>query len=130
MDTRININFKVTPEQREKIESRAFENGFDDISAYIKVVALKTHKFSLSDAGSSTQEPSIQLGFDATQGQIEKIEESMQACKCEDMNLYLLYVALHSAVSSVVEVRSTGNLDSMLERIANSRKPKELKRLF
>ena len=130
MDTSIDINFKVTPAQKEKIDSRAFENGFDDISAYLKVVALKTQKFVLTDAGLSTDEASIELGFKATQGQIEKIEELMANSNCEDISIYLLYVSLHAAVSSVVEVRSTGNLDAMLKRIADSRKPKDLKRLF
>lgn len=122
MNTDIDINFKVTPKQKETIDSRAFENGFDDISAYLKVVALKTQKFSLTTEGTSTDKASIQLGFKATQGQIEKIEENMQQSKCEDLTTYLQYVAIHGVVSAVVEVRSTGALDSMLERIAASRK--------
>jgi len=121
MDTSIDINFKVTPAQKEKIDSRAFENGFDDLSAYLKVAALKTQQFALSDAGLCKDEPSIKLGFKATQGQIEKIEENMQKSKCEDINTYLCYVSLHATVSAVVEVRSAGNLDSMLERIAKKR---------
>ncbi len=122
MDTSIDINFNVTPKQKQTIESRAFENGFDDISAYLKVVALKTQSFTHTSAGSSTDQASIKLGFKATQGQIEKIENNMQQSNCEDLNTYLLYVGMHGVVSAVVEVRSTGALDSMLERIAASRK--------
>jgi hypothetical protein len=32
MGTAININFKVTPSEKETIELRVSENGFDDIS--------------------------------------------------------------------------------------------------
>ena len=121
MDTSIDINFKVTALQRQTIESRAFENGFDDISAYIKVAALRTQEFKYTTAGEAIGSPSIQLGFKATQGQIEKIEENMQKSNCEDLTAYLQYVALHAIVNAVIEVRSTGGLDNMLKRIADSR---------
>lgn len=130
MDTSISISFKVTPAQKTKIDSRAFENGFDDISAYLKVAALKTQEFKLTAAGITTEEGSIELGFKATQAQIEKIEENMKICHCEDLTAYLQYVALHAVITAVIEVRSTGGLDDMLKRIADSRKPKNLKRLF
>ena len=55
MDTAIDINFNVTPSQKETIDLRASENGFDDISAYLKVVALKTQAFTLTPAGVSTE---------------------------------------------------------------------------
>ena len=122
MDTSIIINFKVTPTQKETIESRMFENGFDEISAYVKVVALKTQEFKFTTAGASNEEASVKLGFSATQAQVEKLEENMQGSNCEDMSTYLQYVALHAVVYAIIEVRSTGNLDAMLERIANSRK--------
>lgn len=122
MDTSIAINFQVTPTQKETIASRMFENGFDDISSYIKVVALKTQEFKLTTAHSSNEEASIQLGFSVTQGQLEKLEENMQGSNCEEISTYLQHVALHAVVYAVIEVRSTGNLDAMLERIANSRK--------
>jgi len=122
MDTSINVNFKVTPTQKAAIESRMFENGFDEISAYVKVAALRTQEFKLSTAGVSNDEASIELGFTLTQGQLEKLEENMQSSHCEEMSTYLRYVALHAVVHAVIEVRSTGNLDAMLERIANSRK--------
>jgi hypothetical protein len=130
MDTSIDINFKVTPAQKAKIDSRAFENGFDDISAYLKVAALRTQEFKLTTAEVSTDNATIELGFKATQAQIEKIEENMQNSKCEDLTTYLLYVALHALVTAVIEIRSTGGLDEMLKRISDSRKPKNLKRLF
>lgn len=130
MDTTISITFKVTPAQKEKIDSRAFENGFDDISAYLKVAALRTQEFRLSDAGMTTEEGTIELGFKATQAQVETIEENMKNSHCEDLTAYLQYVAFHAVVTAVIEVRSTGGLDDMLKRITDSRKPKNLKRLF
>ena len=122
MDTTIDINFNVTQEQRETIELRASENGFDDISAYVKVVALKTQAFTLTPAGSSTGEASVELGFKVTEAQKIKIEENMKESGCEDLTSYLKYVALHAVVTAVVEVRSTGNFDSMLERIAKAKR--------
>jgi len=122
MDTSISINFKVSPAQKQSIDSRAFENGFDDISAYIKVAALKTQEFKLTTTGTATGEASIELGFKATQAQIEKIEENMKNSNCEDLTTYLQYVALHAVMTAVIEVRSTGALDDMLKRIADSRK--------
>ncbi|WP_373030081.1 hypothetical protein, partial [Sulfurovum sp.] len=114
MDTTLDINFNVTPSQKETIHLRALENGFDDISAYVKVVALKTQAFTLTPAGSSTEEASVELGFKVTDIQKTKIEENMKENGCEDLTSYLKYVALHAVVTAVVEVRSTGNLDAML----------------
>lgn len=121
MDTTIDIHFNVTQEQKETIELRALENGFDDISAYLKVVALKTQAFTLTPAGSSTGEASVELGFKVTEAQKTKIEENMKESGCEDLTSYLKYVALHAVVTAVVEVRSTGNLDAMLARIAKAK---------
>lgn len=120
MDT-TNINFKVTPSQKETIDLRASENGFDDISVYLKVVALKTQSFSMKPVDTSTENLSIELGFQVTEEEKKQIEENMQESKCEDLTSYLQFIALHAVVSAVVEVRSTGSLDSMLERIAKSR---------
>lgn len=122
MDTAININFKVTPSQKETIGLRALENGFDEISAYVKVVALKTQAFTLTPVGSSTGEASAELGFKVTESQKTKIEEKMKESGCEDLTTYLQYVALHAVVIAAVEVRSTGNFDSMLERIAKTKR--------
>lgn len=122
MSTDITINFKVTPTQEETIKARALENGFDDISAYIKVVALKTQEFNRTSAGEATEEASIELGFKVDQLQNDKIIERMKESNCQDFSTYLQYVALHSVIYAVVEVRSTGNLDAMLERIANARR--------
>ncbi len=126
MDTTIDISFKVTPSQKETIDLRASENGFDEASAYIKVVALKTQSFHLTSAGSSTEEGSVELGFKVTESQKAKIEENMKEVDCEDLTDYLRYVALHAVVTAVIEVRSTGGLDDMLKRIADSRKLKNL----
>lgn len=121
MDTIMNINFKVTPSEKETIDLRVIENGFDDVSAYLKVVALKTQKFTLSSAASSAQDGTIELGFNVTQDQKMKIEENMQESDCSDMTTYLRYVALHAVVTAVIEIRSTGSLDAMLARIAKAK---------
>lgn len=122
----IEINFKVTPSQRETIAARVQENGFDEISAYLKVVALKTQTFLFVSAHSdSKEELSMELSFRVNEMQNRKIQENLKASPCETLDAYLLYVALHGVVSSIVEVRSTGDLDAMLERIAKSRNLKE-----
>ena len=121
MDTAIYINFNVTASQKETIGLRASENGFDDISAYLKVVALKTQAFTLTPAGASTGEASVKLGFKVTESQKNQIEEKMKESGCEDLTSYLQYVALHAVVTAVVEVRSTGSFDAMLERIAKAK---------
>jgi len=121
MDTTINVSFKMTPSQKETIESRMLENGFDDLSAYLKVVALKTQTFSFTSVGSETQEASVELGFKVTESQKAKIEEKMKENGCENLTNYLQYVALHGVVTAVVEVRSTGDFESMLARIAKAK---------
>jgi len=121
MDKQISISFKVTPSQKETIDSRMIENGFDDISTYIKVVALNTQRFTLTSAGLSDEEGSIELKFSVTPSQKAKIEANMKLNACEDLDIYLKYVALHAVVSAVIEVRSTGGLEAMLERIAKSK---------
>lgn len=122
MSSTINITFMVTPTQRNTIELRAKENGFDDIIAYIKVVALKTQPFTLTAAGFSSEEKSVKLGFEVTSSQQDKIEEKMKESECDDMESYLKYVSLHSVVTAVVEVRSTGDFEAMLQRISDSKK--------
>ncbi|MEA1919714.1 MAG: hypothetical protein U9N52_07735 [Campylobacterota bacterium] len=122
MNATININFKVTPSEKETIDLRVIENGFDDVSAYLKVVALKTQPFSLTPAGASAEEESMELGFKVTESQKMAIDEKVEENGCKDLVSYLKYVALHGVVTAVVEVRSTGNLDAMLERITNSRR--------
>ena len=114
----MDISFKVTPSQKETIESRMSENGFDEISAYIKVVALKMQRLNLAPASPSTEEESIELGFQVTESQKTIIEEKVKESGCGDLRAYLQYVSLHGVVSAVAEVRSSGNLNDMLERIA------------
>ena len=36
----ININFRATKAQKEQMEAKAVQNGFESLSAYIKFVAL------------------------------------------------------------------------------------------
>ncbi|MDA7816858.1 hypothetical protein N9A28_01560 [Sulfurimonas sp.] len=121
MDNTININFKVTPSQKETIDSRANENGFSDTASYLKVVALKMDRFILTDAGSATEEKSIELSFTVTPEQKTRIEENMKVSDCQDMSRYLEYVGMYGAISAVVEVRSSGNLEAMLARIAKAK---------
>lgn len=121
MDTAININFKVTPSQKETIDLRVSENGFDDISAYLKVIALKVQAFNFTTAGESQDEATVELGFTVTKMQEERIQENLKENNCEDLSKYLRYVALHGVVTAVVEIRSTGNLEAMLNRIAKTR---------
>ena len=123
MNDTITIDFTATPTQKETIELRAKENAFDDVTAYLKVVALKAQPFNISSAGLSQEgEASIALSIDVTQAQKESLEEKMKESGAKDLQSYLLYVALHGVITSVIEIRSTGNLDSMLERIAASRR--------
>ena len=121
-DEKIDIKFKVTPAQKETIDLRVQENGFDDISAYLKVVALKAQSFTISLAGLSEEAATIEIGFHVNKLQKEILEEKMQESGAKELAEYLLYVALHGVVTSVIEIRSTGNLDSMLERIMASKR--------
>ena len=116
------IKFKVTPTQKETIDKRVLENGFDDIASYIKVVALKTDSFNYTPAGSSSEEASIEIELHISDLQRSVIEEKMRASGSKDLETYLQYVALHAVISSVIEIRSTGSLDDMLQRIADSKK--------
>jgi len=119
----VDINFKVTPSQKETIDLRVVENGFDDVSAYVKVVALKTQAFVLTSVDEESDEAaSIEINFKVTEAQKTKIEENLKESGCNTLDSYLTYVALHGVVTSVVEVRSTGNFDAMLKRITDSRK--------
>ncbi len=122
MENTTRTNFTVTPSQKETIDLRVSENGFDDISAYIKVVALKTDSFNITPAGSLNEESTIEIGFNVTQSQRSVIEEKAKASGSKDIAEYLQYVALHAVISSTIEIRSTGSLDDMLKRIADSKK--------
>jgi uncharacterized protein (DUF1778 family) len=121
MEKTTRINFTVTPSQKETIDLRVSENGFDDVSAYIKVVALKTDSFNVTPAGSLNEEPTVEIGFEVTPSQKSVIEEKAKASGSKDVAEYLQYVALHAVISSTIEIRSTGSLDDMLKRIADSK---------
>ena len=112
----MSIKFKVTPSQKETIDKRVLENGFDDIAAYIKVVALKTETFTYTPAGTSNEEASIEIEIHLSSSQRSVIEEKMRASGAQDLGNYLQYVALHAVISSVIEIRSTGSLDLLLEQ--------------
>lgn len=122
MEKTTRINFTVTPSQKETIDLRVSENGFDDISTYVKVVALKTDAFNVTPAGSLNEESTIEIGFNVTPSQKTVIEEKAKASGSKDISAYLQYVALHAVISSTIEIRSTGSLDDMLKRIADSKK--------
>jgi len=117
----MNINFKVTPSQKETIDLRVCENGFDDISSYIKVAALKMQKFTIRNPETSAEEASVELGFTLTEAQKVILDKNMQESDCKDIAVYLTHVALYGVISAVIEIRSTGKLNAMLERIAKAR---------
>jgi hypothetical protein len=112
------ITISVTPSQMNTITMRANENGFDDVQAYVKVAALKTHPFNLTPAGSDHEVSSESISIELNDAQYEKIEENVKECNCKSIEEYVVYVSLHCVVSAVVEVRSTGSFDDMLARIA------------
>ena len=126
----MDINFKVTPSHKKTIDLRAAENGFDDIAAYLKVIALKTQNFAITTVDKVTEEATQELGFTVTDDQNAKIIENMKESACEDLTTYLRHLALHTVVTTIVEVRSTGDFDDMLKRITEGRRPKNLKKLF
>ncbi|SFV59218.1 hypothetical protein MNB_SM-4-1686 [hydrothermal vent metagenome] len=117
----MNINFKVTPSQKETIDLRVEENGFDDITSYIKVVALKIQKFTIRTPEESSEEASVELGFTLNEAQKTTLDTNMKESNCADISAYLIHVALYSVISAVIEIRSTGKLNAMLERIAKAR---------
>ncbi len=121
MNPDIPINFKVTPSQKETILLRALENGFDEIPAYLKVVAIKVAPFNVINKIISMHDASEELGFKVTEAQKLRIDANMKESGSEDMTEYLLNVSLHGVVNAVVEVRSTGNLEAMLKRIQDSK---------
>jgi hypothetical protein len=116
------LTFKVTQEQKETIDFRVRENGFENLSSYLKIAALKTQSFTLTFAGVAKVKPTIELSFLVTEQERELILEKMKENQCEELDTYLAYVAQHTVISGVIEVRSTGTLDAMLARIAKSRK--------
>lgn len=117
----MNINFKVTPSQKKTIDLRVAENGFDDISSYIKVVALNVQKFTIRNPETLAEEVSVELGFTLTEAQKTNLDRNMEESNCKDVAVYLTHVALYGVISAVIEIRSTGKLNAMLERIAKAR---------
>jgi hypothetical protein len=111
------ISLQVTAKQFETITKRTEENGFDDITTYVKHAALKVDPFTLSDAGMSHETPTHTIEFDTTDAQHAKIEAKMEAMECDELNTYLTYVALHGVTTVVIEVRSDGSFDDMVARI-------------
>jgi len=116
------IALRVTPSQKETIKLRAAENGFDDISSYLKVLALRTESFILSPLSASVEDASFEFSFNVDTIQKTKIENKVKESSAKTLEEYLLYIALYGIVTTTVEIRSSGNLDSMLERIAQSKK--------
>ena len=121
MSSNIDISFMVTPSQKKTIDLRADENGFDDAISYIKVVALKTQKFTPKPI-SLYEEPSIELTFNINESQKKTLDENLKSSTCRNLETYLRYVTVHAVVTAVLEVRSTGSLDDMLSRISASKK--------
>ncbi len=108
----------LTSSQKDTMLTRAAENGFDNISTYLKVIALQTQDFKISPAGLSDETPDIEYTFEVNPSQLEKIEAKAEQSGAKDVSTYVTYAALHAVVTAVVEVRSTGSFDDMLQRIA------------
>ena len=122
MDTSIDIRFNVSPADKETIELRVAENGFDDISSYVKVVALKAETFVCNPAGTTSEENSVEIAFKVTPTQKTKLDEHMKEAGAQTLTDYLCYVSLHAVVGAVVEIRSTGSFDEMVARIMAAKK--------
>ncbi len=101
----MNINFKVTPSQKKTIDLRVAENGFDDISSYIKVVALNVQKFTIRNPETLAEEVSVELGFTLTEAQKTNLDRNMEESNCKDVAVYLTHVALYGVISAVIEIR-------------------------
>lgn len=121
MNKAIDINFKVTLSQKETIDLRVKENGFDEISAYLKVVALKTQKFTIRNPELVSEEATIELGFTLSETQKITLDKNMEESECKEIASYMTHVAMHGVVAAVIEIRSTGGLNAMLARIAKAR---------
>ncbi len=116
------ITFKVTPSQHETLMLRTTENGFDDLTSYIKVVALNSQAFNPAPMERTQEEACVEIAFEVSDAQKERIEANMKASNYENISEYLTYTTLHAVISAIIEVRSTGTLDAMLARIAASKK--------
>ena len=116
------IVLEVTPSQKETLELRACENGFDSVSSYLKVLALRIDSFIFSALDATAQEKSFTFSFDVDVTQKEKIDKKVQESNAQTLEEYLLYIGLYGIINATVEIRSSGTLDSMLERIAQSKK--------
>ncbi|NOR54608.1 MAG: hypothetical protein GQ531_00220 [Sulfurovum sp.] len=122
MNTSIDIRFNVSPADKETIELRADENGFDDIASYVKVVALKADTFVCNPTGATDQESAVEISFKVSPTQKTKLDDKMKEAGAETLTDYLCYVALHAVVGAVVEIRSTGSFDAMVARIMAAKK--------
>ncbi len=122
MEPSIDIRFNVSQADKETIELRVAENGFDDISSYVKVVALKSETFVCNPAGTTSEEASVEIAFKVTPTQKTKLDENMKESGAETLTDYLNYVSLHAVVGAVVEIRSTGSFDDMVARIMAAKK--------
>lgn len=116
------IVLEVTPSQKETLELRACENGFVSVSSYLKVLALRIDSFIFSALDATAQEKSFTFSFDVDVTQKEKIDKKVQESNAQTLEEYLLYIGLYGIINATVEIRSSGTLDSMLERIAQSKK--------
>lgn len=112
------IQCLMSPSQLQTIQTRAQENGFDDVAVYLKVTALKTQAFKISPAGMENETSSETIDFNVNEAERAKIEELAKESGSETISQYVIYAALHAVVTAVVEVRSTGSFDDMLQRIA------------
>lgn len=121
MDTPINISFKVTPSEKEAMEHRAHENGFDSLASFIKLVALRSSKYKVTSATPTIEKSSEIISLKVTAEQKEILEKKAKEGDSQDLETYLKFITLNAVVTVTVEIRSSGKLDAMLSRIAVGR---------
>lgn len=122
MDTLESISFKVTPSEMSAMQHRAHENGFESVASFMKLVALRSSKYKVTAEKSTVEKQSQSITIKVTAEQKEIMEKKAKEGDSEDLVTYLKFITLNAVVTVTVEVRSSGKLDSMLERIAKSRK--------
>lgn len=121
MDTKIDIDFKVTPQEKKAIDQRVEENGFDSVASYLKVVALKSPQYEIPLKQSESQDATLDIHLEVTPEQKALMEQKAKENACDDLITYLKFVALNAVVGVTIEVRSSGTLDDMLKRIASQK---------
>jgi len=121
MNTLVDISFKVTPSQNTVLEQRARDNGFENLTAYLRVVASKSPLCKVMPKQPTTEQDSVQITFEVTPEQKAQMEQRTKESGGDDLITYVKYVALNALLAVTIEVRSAGNMDDMVQRIMNKR---------